>query len=102
MLRSLTLLSLSASLISVGCSDNNNGNGTKPPVVLMPDMADTGGTGGNGGGGGTGGGGGNGGGSHGGCSMSGSSAGTNGGGSLFAVGLLAFGLFVRRRRSRVG
>ncbi|MDB4965908.1 MAG: hypothetical protein JWN44_1597 [Myxococcales bacterium] len=57
MLRSLTLLSLSASLVSVGCSNNDGGTG-KPPVILMPDMSDNGGTGGNGGGGGTGGGGG--------------------------------------------
>jgi hypothetical protein len=55
MLRSLTLLSLSASLVSVGCSNNDNGSNNHPPVVLM-DMST--GTGGNGGSGGTGGGGG--------------------------------------------
>jgi hypothetical protein len=67
MLRSLALVSLSASLVSFGCSKNEEGN--KPPVVVAPDMADGTGTGGNGGSGGTGGGGGGGGGSTGGMDM---------------------------------
>lgn len=43
MLRALSLVSLSAMMLSVGCS--NNDNGKKPPVGGMPDLAT--GTGGN-------------------------------------------------------
>ena len=48
MLRSLALVSLAASLVSMGCSNNNNGNDMKPGIIAGGDMA-VGGTGGNGG-----------------------------------------------------